>query len=149
MPAIRPVTVDPRKPLVALSFAGSLCLTGSAWADERPAAMPVAQPASPASVTAAGAAHELPILLQARRLQSRPDLDATAEGDVEFRRGTLRIQADQVVYDIPQDLARALKQKCGVGGSLKDGQIEIQGDQRPAIKTELEKRGFSVRIAGG
>jgi translation initiation factor 1 len=48
-----------------------------------------------------------------------------------------------------QDLARALKQKCGVGGSLKDGQIEIQGDQRPAIKTELEKRGFSVRIAGG
>jgi translation initiation factor 1 len=47
-----------------------------------------------------------------------------------------------------QDLARALKQKCGVGGALKDDHIEIQGDQRPAIKAELEKRGFTVKIAG-
>jgi translation initiation factor 1 len=48
-----------------------------------------------------------------------------------------------------RDLARALKQKCGVGGALKDDQIEIQGDQRPVIKAELEKRGFTVKIAGG
>lgn len=46
-------------------------------------------------------------------------------------------------------LARVLKQKCGVGGALKDGNIEIQGDQRHLLKTELEKRGYQVKIAGG
>ena len=48
-----------------------------------------------------------------------------------------------------RDLAKALKQKCGVGGALKDDHIEIQGDQRPVLKAELEKRGFVVKIAGG
>lgn len=48
-----------------------------------------------------------------------------------------------------KDLARALKQKCGVGGSVKDFCIEIQGDKRNILKTELEKRGYSVKLAGG
>lgn len=48
-----------------------------------------------------------------------------------------------------RELTRALKQKCGVGGALKPEHIEIQGDQRPALKAELEKRGFTVKIAGG
>ena len=46
-------------------------------------------------------------------------------------------------------LAKTLKQKCGVGGALKDDTIEIQGDQRELLKTELEKRGYTVKIAGG
>jgi translation initiation factor 1 len=45
-------------------------------------------------------------------------------------------------------LARSLKQKCGVGGALKGQVIEIQGDQRVTIKTELEKLGYTVKIAG-
>lgn len=48
-----------------------------------------------------------------------------------------------------RELARALKQKCGVGGALKDEHIEIQGDQRQTLKAELEKRGFTVKLAGG
>lgn len=46
-------------------------------------------------------------------------------------------------------LAKALKQKCGVGGALKGDHIEIQGDQRQLLKVELENRGFKVKIAGG
>ena len=51
--------------------------------------------------------------------------------------------------DEMKDLARSLKQKCGVGGSVKDFCIEIQGDKRNILKTELEKRGYTVKLAGG
>lgn len=60
-----------------------------------------------------------------------------------------------VVAGIPMDedelkeLARGLKQKCGVGGAVKDFNIEIQGDKRNVLKAELEKRGFTVKLAGG
>lgn len=46
-------------------------------------------------------------------------------------------------------LAKRLKQRCGTGGSLKDGIIEIQGDQRELIKQLLEAEGFKVKLAGG
>lgn len=46
------------------------------------------------------------------------------------------------------DLAKELKQRCGSGGTVKDGVIEIQGDHRETLVGELEKRGWKVKIAG-
>ena len=51
--------------------------------------------------------------------------------------------------DALKNLASQLKKKCGVGGALKDDIVEIQGDQRDFLKTELEKLGYTVKIAGG
>ena len=48
-----------------------------------------------------------------------------------------------------RDLCSELKRRCGTGGSVKDYVIEIQGDHRAAIVAELEKRGFTVKLAGG
>jgi translation initiation factor 1 len=46
-------------------------------------------------------------------------------------------------------LARELKQRCGTGGTLKDGIIEIQGDQRDLLVELLHARGWSVKRSGG
>jgi LPS-assembly protein len=53
------------------------------------------------------AAKPLPIILQAREVRGRPDLETIAEGDAEFRRGGLVIRADRLSYDHPEDLAVA------------------------------------------
>ena len=48
-----------------------------------------------------------------------------------------------------RDLASDLKRRCGTGGTVKDGVIEIQGDHREAIVAELSRRGFTAKLAGG
>jgi translation initiation factor 1 len=48
-----------------------------------------------------------------------------------------------------QSLGKEIKQKCGTGGTVKGGVIEIQGDHRDTLVLELEKRGFTVRRSGG
>lgn len=48
-----------------------------------------------------------------------------------------------------QELAVDLKRKCGSGGTIKDGVIEIQGDHRNTIVEELKNRGYTVKKSGG
>jgi translation initiation factor 1 len=60
-----------------------------------------------------------------------------------------------VIFDLPDDpdllndYAKSLRKQCGVGGSVKHGTIELQGDQREASKSFLEQQGFKVKLAGG
>ena len=81
------------------------------------------------------------------------------EGD-----GTVRIQKETkgrrgsavcCITNIPladtelTKLAKALKKKCGSGGTVKNGVIEIQGDHRELLAELLGKQGYTVKLAGG
>lgn len=68
----------------------------------------------------------LPIILRARELRGRPDLETLAEGDAEFRRGGLVIRADRLSYDHPDDLA------------LARGQVRISRDGNVYSGPELQ-----------
>ena len=46
-------------------------------------------------------------------------------------------------------LAKKIKQACGVGGTVKDGVIEIQGSDRERIAEVLTRLGYRIKLAGG
>jgi translation initiation factor 1 len=48
-----------------------------------------------------------------------------------------------------ETLATELKKKCGSGGAVIDGNIEIQGDHRDKLVEELTRRGWKAKRAGG
>jgi translation initiation factor 1 len=48
-----------------------------------------------------------------------------------------------------KSLAKIIKQGCGVGGSVKDREIIIQGEQRNKILEILTREGYKAKIAGG
>ena len=45
--------------------------------------------------------------------------------------------------------AKELKKRCGGGGAVKDGNIELQGDHVDMIVEHLKKEGFDAKRAGG
>jgi translation initiation factor 1 len=48
----------------------------------------------------------------------------------------------------PKQMQKALQKLCGAGGTLKNGVIEIQGDQREKIRAYLENKGLKTKIGG-
>jgi translation initiation factor 1 len=48
-----------------------------------------------------------------------------------------------------EQLAKKMQKACGSGGTVKDGQIEIQGDQRDTVMRVLTEAGFRPVLAGG
>jgi LPS-assembly protein len=107
--------------LAALALAGA-CLVAIDAACAADAAPVSSGPALPASAPAlqpstmlqplprGDAGRQLPIVLQAHKISGQPDLLTRAEGEVEFRRGGLVVQADRLSYDAPQDRAHGLGQ---------------------------------------
>ena len=51
--------------------------------------------------------------------------------------------------DALEDLATRLKKRCGSGGTVHEGIIEIQGDHRDTLVAELGKLGYTVKRSGG
>jgi translation initiation factor 1 len=48
-----------------------------------------------------------------------------------------------------EQLAKAMQRACGTGGTVKEGRIEIQGDQRTEVARILTEAGFRPVFAGG
>ena len=64
-------------------------------------------------------------------------------------KGVTLISGVPLPADELKKLAKELKQKCGTGGTLKDGVIEIQGDHRDVLIDLLKAKGWIVKRSGG
>nr|WP_314901537.1 translation initiation factor Sui1 [uncultured Deefgea sp.] len=80
-----------------------------------------------------------------------PTGDGIARVSREVRKGKAVIVVTGLILDSAEltKLGKQLKTLCGTGGTVKDGQIEIQGEHRDAVMAELTKRGFKVKRGGG
>lgn len=89
--------------------------------------------------------------------RARPSQPKGGDGRVRVRRETAgrKGKGATTIHGVPGDaaalkaLARELKQRCGVGGSVKDGVIELQGDHRDTVVEVLRAKGLDVVLAGG
>ena len=72
-----------------------------------------------------------------RETKGRGDKDVTVLSDLPLEEKGLT------------ELAAKLKARLGTGGTVKDGQIEIQGDHRDRIVAEHEGMGYRAKRAGG
>ena len=71
--------------------------------------------------------------------------------DRKGRRGkTVTVVAGIVAsQDALAEVAGTLKRLCGSGGTVTDGNVEIQGDHRERVAAKLTELGYTVKLAGG
>jgi translation initiation factor 1 len=84
----------------------------------------------------------------ARKHRGRVDLLRVKAG----RGGkTVTVVKNFVGIGLPEkeQLAKAMQRACGTGGTVKNGQIEIQGDKRTEVARILSEAGFDPVFAGG
>ena len=112
-------------PLAAAAFV-LLAASSSPALAQRKAPRPAAPAASAASAPAEG-----PVEIQAREIRGRPDIDATAEGQVELRRGPLELQSDWLSYEQAQDLAiaRGRVRVRNAAGRFSGPELQLQLDR--------------------
>ncbi len=79
----------------------------------------------------------------------------TSDGIVWVRReskkraGRVVCVVEGLVAEQIKSTCKELKSKCGTGGTVKNGVIEIQGDHRDQIRELLESKGLAVKLSGG
>lgn len=90
---------------------------------------------------------------EARRAGKRPSGDGVVRVGRETKgrkgKGVTVITGLPLADDELARLATRLKKRCGSGGTVRDGLIEIQGDHRDLLVTELDGLGYRVKRAGG
>ncbi len=98
-------------------------------------------------------------LADCRCRRSRPAQPASPQGDGIVRVGRetkgRKGKGVTVVTGLPlagaalEELATRLKKRCGSGGTVHEGVIEIQGDHRDTLVTELGRLGYAAKRSGG
>lgn len=115
-----------QNPFGALSAAGLPTATPGAASGPQPSALSAPQPKN----------------------RGRVDIKRTTAG----RGGkTVTLVTGFVGIGLPEkeSLCKKMRNACGCGGTVKDGDIEIQGDQREKIAAILTEAGFRAVFAGG
>jgi translation initiation factor 1 len=96
---------------------------------------------------------------------AKPEPTSKLFGEKKKSRGRLDVKREKsgrggktvtVVYGMQtielrerEQLLKTMKRSCGVGGTIKGPNLEVQGDNREAVQRILEDAGFRVVLAGG